>query len=283
MKKMAQLVTGAALLLAMTGLLAPVAAQTSCPDTDPYSAISAALAATTGVELRRWEASRDFQIATDAAGSHKLALSSAGISSCAYGKCTRVQALLDLQVAPNKVKVQGFADLLDPIILRERLVSAWKAQVACDQQGGNTKDSCVAETSFPYQAGVAASACGPVQQFSVQSYASGAGRYFVDSSLLPWQIRNKLKYAGFPFNPNLYFTLSAETPYQVGILLPPALIDDDPNKTTSRCLRVSVPDVTGADCGCMGLSGRLVRSQWNASTYVCSINLSSLQIPKLSF
>lgn len=271
MKQVPRLVTGAALVLAMTGLVAPAGAQTACPSTDVYKAMGATLGFATGAELGRWQPSTDFLVSIDPAGVQTVALSSTGKSKCSDGRCARVQALLDLQSAPRALKLQGFTDLLDPLILRQRLVSALRSQQSCDQIGGTTASACVTESHKVSGSQVVSTTCGTHVKFNVVSASTGGPLSY------PENLKSKLIYAGYPYSTNLYFSTTAP---QVEILSPNALVDDAQAGSASppACLRVSLTNIAGASCTCNGANGnfsRLVYSSlttwvaYNVNTYVC--------------
>ena len=255
----------------------------TCSNPDGTNALMAAFAVAVAQDLGRWNASKDFQMVSTSGWSESswgwqqaIKLTSGsdangpiGKSRCADGKCTRVQALLDMQYdqANNQIYIQGSGTtkvLLSPAALRSRMYAKWQEQKACDQNARDgDNNSCTREQNSLQYVSAAKGGCDTNFTFAAKGPSGVALRF-------PNQLANELKFAD---STNPYINFQNLGNGNVSIDPTYGLDDDGTTSTgacTAACTKLSLVNVEGACCSCGGLTKAFRRSTYNAITFRCN-------------
>jgi hypothetical protein len=245
----------------------------SCSNPDGANAAMAALAVAAAQDLGRWQAGKDFVLGYNAG--QLLALASGsnangpiGKSRCADGRCARVQALLDLQLdaAANKVYFQGSGStkvLLTPQAVRTRMVAKWQEQVTYDQRARDgAPDQAPVEQHKLTFVSAAKGGCDTNFTFKATTPSGGTLKY-------PNQLKYKLAFADI-YNPYVAFTNLGNGNVSID---PTYGLNEDGASTSASCIaactKITKTNVAGQCCSCGGATKKLVKSAWNAQTFLC--------------
>jgi hypothetical protein len=240
----------------------------NCANPDGTNSVMAALAVATAQELKRWQPSKDFVVFGTSGRSESslgpqqaIKLTPTGKSRCADGRCTTVQALLDMQYDQANDKVKIGNQTLSPGALRSRLVAKLREQATCEQRPANGGNNCpVEEHTLAFQRS-AKGGC-DTNFFFKASGVNGQPLKF------PAQLKNKLMWVDV-HNPYVAFQNAGDV-----VSIDPTFGLNEDNSTSSgacsaACVRISRSDLSGQCCSCGGGTRRLTKSFWNASTFLC--------------
>jgi hypothetical protein len=248
----------------------------NCANPDGTNSVMAALAVATAQELKRWQPSKDFvvfgatggtsgtsgQCETCAGPQQAIKLTATGKARCSDGKCSKVQALLDMQYdqANNKVKLGSV--ILSPAALRSRLVAKLRDQITCENSPKNgTNTSCpVEEHQLTFQSSAKGS-CDTNFFFKATTPTGTALKY-------PAQLKNKLIWVD-QSNPYVAFQSVGD----VVSIDPTWGLNEDSTNTAGSCdaicTKITTTNVAGKCCSCNGATKKFVKAAWNASTFLC--------------
>jgi hypothetical protein len=240
----------------------------NCANPDGTNSVMAALAVAAAQELKRWQPSRDFVVfgtsgrSESSPGSQQaIRLTPTGKSRCSDGRCTTVQALLDLQYdqANNAVRIGN--QIVNPGALRSRLVAKLREQATCEQRAGAVGSNC------------------PVEEHTLSFLRSQPGgcdtNFFFKATGVngqplkqPALLKNKLIWVDVQ-NPYIAFQNLGDT-----VSIDPTLgLNEDAQATSgacqASCVKITRSDVSGQCCSCLGATRRFSRSPWNAATFLC--------------
>jgi hypothetical protein len=245
----------------------------ACQNLDGTNSAMAALAVAAAQELGRWQASKDFMIGNNAGEIVVLAsgsdtMGARGKSRCADGKCAKVQALLDMQLdaSANKVYFQSSGSgrvLVNPQALRSRMVAKWREQRDYDARAkdGDATTPPVEQHKLSFVS-AAKGGCDTNFTFKATTTAGGALKY-------PNQLKWKLAFADIN-NPYILFTNLGNGNLSID---PTYGLNEDGASTSGSCqavcTKITTSNVAGQCCSCGGATKKLVKSAWNASTYLC--------------
>jgi hypothetical protein len=254
-----------------------------CANPEGTNAMIAALAASVGRELHRWQASTDLQVVTGAQNQQVVQLTATGKAQCTQdgGQCKNTVALLSFQDPATDLTVRFPGGIkLSAWSYAARLVAGVRAQKTCDDRGGTGINNCYAEAHKLTQLSQAAGGCSMIFQYSATTPTGGALKQ-------PKLIANKLVWAGYDVanpsqsNPFLLFNSTANT---VEIDPQGGPNEGDPTGTAScmalgvpapgqaACLKYS-PDVNllGTCCQCDSKNGTFARSPRSTTSYTCTV------------
>lgn len=243
---------------------APSTTTTTCSNPEGVSSTMAALVVAAGMELGRWQPTRDFAIGR-VDNAEALVLTSGGRARCSDGYCANTQALLDFQKssAQGKVVFPGNV-LLDVGALRSRLVAKFRDQLACEMQpsNGGTTNCPVEEHTLTFLRSEKGG-CDTYYYFQAKGTTGAPLKY-------PEQLKNKLLWAD-KTNPYIGFQSVGDV-VAVDPLFGLNTIVSSSTSTGSCsaiCTRFSASDVAGQCCSCNGAARTYKRAIWNTSTYLC--------------
>lgn len=230
--------------------------QSVCANVDGVPSTLAALAVATATELKRWEATKDFDLENG-----YLTLTRSAQRRCADRRCLNTEAILDLQRASYGEVLIGDS-VLDPQVLRAELATNFAEQRQCER-GGLNGERCVAE---PHELSLLSSergACDTIYTFDARRPNGKLLRH-------PERLASQLIYAGYPENEYLSFTSTHST-----VSIDPTYGLNESGDTTTgtcmaACVAVSATNLTGRCCSCAGINRTYVRSSFNANTYLCT-------------
>ena len=231
----------------------------SCSNQAGTNAVLAALAVSMGKELRRWQPLQDLEYRNG-----RFYVSATGRAQCADGQCWNTAAILDLQEwsASWQVEFPG-GDLLDSGSLRARLYSYMDRQRICESRPDNHQgDNCPAEAHKLTLIYSSPGLCDHDFWFQAKSPWGG-------NLAFPYQLKNKLLFAGLGENPYLNFQYSGDR-----VAVDPTLGFNEDGSTssgacTAACTKMSSSNLTGKCCSCNGDMGTYQRSPWSSKTYLC--------------
>jgi hypothetical protein len=240
----------------------------NCANPDGTNSVMAALAVATAQELKRWQPSKDFMVFGTSGRSESspgaqqaIKLTPTGKSRCADGRCTTVQALLDMQYDQANDKIRIGNQMLSPGALRSRLVAKLREQATCEQRPANGGNNCpVEEHTLSFQR-AQPGGC-DTNFFFKASDVSGQPLKF------PAQLKNKLIWVDTQ-NPYVAFQSAGDV-----VSIDPTWGLNEDSVTSSgacsaACARVTRTDLSGQCCSCAGGTRRFVKAPWNASTFLC--------------
>jgi hypothetical protein len=248
----------------------------NCANPDGTNSVMAALAVATAQELKRWQPSKDFAVfganggtsgtsgkcETCAGPQQAIKLTPAGKARCSDGKCSKVQALLDMQYDQANGKIRMGNVTLSPAALRSRLVAKLNEQITCEKRpvnGGNS--NCpVEEHQLTFQSSAKGS-CDTNFFFKATTPTGTALKY-------PAQLKNKLIWVDTQ-NPYVQFQSVGDV---ISIDPTYGLNEDSTNSAGScaaACTKITTTNVAGACCSCNGATKKFAKAVWNASTFLC--------------
>jgi hypothetical protein len=240
----------------------------NCANPDGTNSVMAALAVAAAQELKRWQPSKDFVVFGTSGRSESslgpqqaIKLTPTGKSRCADGRCTTVQALLDLQYDQANDKVKIGNETLSPGALRSRLVAKLREQATCEQRPANGGNNC------------------PVEEHTLSFQRSQRGgcdtNFFFKATgvngqplKFPAQLKNKLMWVDVQ-NPYVAFQSAGDV-----VSIDPTFGLNEDNSTSSgacsaACIRITRSDLSGQCCSCRGGTRRFVKAPWNSATFLC--------------
>lgn len=223
----------------------------SCQDKGGTNSVMAALAASTAIELKRWQPGTDFSVS-----SGTLKLSATGKAQCADGKCWNTQALLDLQSAPNGVQIRT-GTTLDPRALKSALTSNYNSQAR----------NWLSYFAPAHRFELLYSAPGGCDQYYWFKTTTPTGTSLTSKALN--SIESKLLWVDGDKNPYVKFEVDGT---MVGIDPTYGLNEVGSTSTGScsaACAKISSKDVRGTCCSCNSAVKTYARSAWSATTYLC--------------
>lgn len=234
-----------------------------CSNPEGTNAMIAALAASVGRELHRWQVTTDMYEYRGYYNQLMLGLTPTGLAQCSNG-CANTLALLAMQDPRNdgQLKFPGGVTL-SSYSYASRLTAGWENQRTCDSRPDNHQgDNCPAEAHRLTQVNQYAGGCSEVFNYNATTPYGGP-------LMQPAQLKNKLLWAGGTSNPYLQFSWNGS---QVQIDPTAGLNDGDytmSGSCSSACSKFSVGNLTGSCCSCNGRIGTYQSMPTMRTMYTC--------------
>ena len=241
------------------GSIAETSQAAECSNAQAVNSVLAGMAVASAMEMKRWLPERDMVFTNG-----EIQLSQYAWPRCPNRNCKNTAMLLKLQSWDAHGMIFG-GQSLDVGILRSRIATYWNRQDVCNNRPDNhSGDDCPVEyhdLKFSYK----------VKGSCDTDYWFHAYKMGTTSPLqYPYQLKNKLLWAGYPDNPYLSFVSVGD---DVKIDPTPGTMEDDTTTSGSCVVACSKPspdvNITGQCCTCNGVNKTFKPHAKLAGWYVC--------------